>query len=73
MIKSKPFDKEPKSLPDLIDDYERALIIDALVNTSGNQSQAAKLLGITKRVIHYKVHKYGIDPRRFRLSSSWGT
>ncbi len=72
-MKSKLFDKEPKSLPDLIDDYERALIIDALVNTSGNQSQAAKLLGITKRVIHYKVHKYNIDPRRFRLNSSYGT
>lgn len=72
-MKSKPFEKEPKSLPDLIDDYERALIIDALVNTSGNQSRAAKLLGITKRVIHYKVHKYGIDPRRFRLNSPLGT
>lgn len=69
-MKFKPFAQEPKSLPDLIDDYERALIIDALVNTGGNQSKAAKLLGITKRVIHYKVHKYGIDPRRFRMNGS---
>jgi Nif-specific regulatory protein len=71
-MKFKPFAQEPKSLPDLIDDYERALIIDALVNTGGNQSKAAKLLGITKRVIHYKVHKYGIDPRRFRMNGSVG-
>jgi Nif-specific regulatory protein len=69
-MKLKPFAQEPKSLPDLIDDYERALIIDALVNTGGNQSKAARLLGITKRVIHYKVHKYGIDPKRFRMNGS---
>lgn len=70
-MKFKPTSQEPKSLPDLIDDYERALIIDALVNTGGNQSKAARLLGITKRVIHYKVHKYGIDPRRFRMNGTF--
>lgn len=72
-MKFKPTSQEPKSLPDLIDDYERALIIDALVNTGGNQSKAARLLGITKRVIHYKVHKYGIDPRRFRMNGTLGS
>jgi Nif-specific regulatory protein len=55
------------SLTSLMNAYERALIIDALVSTQGNQSQAAKLLGTSKRVIHYKIHKFGIDPRRFRM------
>jgi Nif-specific regulatory protein len=55
------------SLASLMNAYERALIIDALVSAQGNQSQAAKLLGTSKRVIHYKIHKYGIDPRRFRM------
>jgi len=55
------------SLASLMNAYERALIIDALVSAQGNQSQAAKLLGTSKRVIHYKIHKYGIDPRRFRI------
>ena len=55
------------SLASLMNAYERALIIDALVSTLGNQSQAAKLLGTSKRVIHYKIHKFGIDPRRFRM------
>jgi Nif-specific regulatory protein len=55
------------SLSSLMNAYERALIIDALVSAQGNQSQAAKLLGTSKRVIHYKIHKYGIDPRRFRM------
>jgi len=54
-------------LASLMNAYERALIIDALVSTLGNQSQAAKLLGTSKRVIHYKIHKYGIDPSRFRM------
>lgn len=54
-------------LASLMNAYERALIIDALVSTQGNQSQAAKLLGTSKRVIHYKIHKFGIDPRRFRM------
>ena len=57
------------SLASLMDAYERALIIDALVSTQGNQSQAAKLLGTSKRVSHYKIHKYGIDPRRFRIGT----
>ncbi|HNQ01179.1 MAG TPA: helix-turn-helix domain-containing protein [Syntrophales bacterium] len=57
------------SLASLMNAYERALIIDALVSTQGNQSQAAKLLGTSKRVIHYKIHKYGIDPRRFRMGN----
>jgi len=55
------------SLASLMNAYERALIIDALVSSQGNQSQAAKQLGTSKRVIHYKIHKYGIDPRRFRM------
>jgi Nif-specific regulatory protein len=59
--------KTVSSLASLMNAYERALIIDALVSTLGNQSQAAKRLGTSKRVIHYKIHKYGIDPRRFRM------
>ncbi len=55
------------SLASLMNAYERALIIDALVSSQGNQSQAAKLLGTSKRVIHDQIHKYGIDPRRFRM------
>ena len=61
--------RDVSSLTSLMNAYERALIIDALVSTQGNQSQAAKLLGTSKRVIHYKIHKFGIDPRRFRMGN----
>ncbi len=50
----------------LVSAFERDLITDALKDVRGNQSQAARLLGTTKRIIQYKVDKYGIDPRRFR-------
>jgi Nif-specific regulatory protein len=50
----------------LVGAFERDLITDALKDVRGNQSQAARLLGTTKRIIQYKVNKYGVDPRRFR-------
>lgn len=50
--------------------FERDLITDALKDVRGNQSQAARLLGTTKRIIQYKVEKYGIDPGRFRAKNS---
>lgn len=50
--------------------FERDLITDALKDARGNQSQAARLLGTTKRIIQYKVQKYGVDPRRFRAKAS---
>jgi len=50
--------------------FERDLITDALKDVRGNQSQAARLLGTTKRIIQYKVEKYGIDPRRFRVKQT---
>ncbi|NLI83654.1 MAG: sigma 54-interacting transcriptional regulator [Deltaproteobacteria bacterium] len=54
----------------LVSAFERELITDALKDVHGNQSQAARLLGTTKRIIQYKVEKYGIDPKRFRRASS---
>ncbi|HOV87711.1 MAG TPA: sigma 54-interacting transcriptional regulator [Syntrophobacteraceae bacterium] len=51
----------------LVGAFERDLITDALKDVRGNQSQAARLLGTTKRIMQYKVTKYGIDPRRFRV------
>jgi Nif-specific regulatory protein len=50
----------------ILEAQERALIIDALKETKGNQSQAARHLGTTKRIVQYKIHKLGIDTRQFR-------
>ena len=54
------------TLASLVNTYERSLIIDALKDARGNQSQAARILGTTKRIMQYKVQRYAIDPTRFR-------
>lgn len=58
--------KQHGKLASLVNSYERSLITDALKDARGNQSQAARMLGTTKRIIQYKVEKYEIDTRRFR-------
>jgi nitrogen regulation protein NR(I) len=42
---------------------ERELIIRALAETSGNQLQAAKLLGITRATLRKRIEKFGIERR----------
>jgi Nif-specific regulatory protein len=50
----------------LVAAYERELIVDALKDSRGNQTEAGKLLGTTKRIIQYKIAKYNIDYMRYR-------
>lgn len=50
----------------LVKSYEIELITDALKDSNGNQSKAAKLLGTTKRVIQYKIEQYNVDYKRFK-------
>ncbi|WP_288608876.1 sigma-54 interaction domain-containing protein [Victivallis lenta] len=46
----------------LVDSYERELIVEALKRNSGNMSAAARDLGLSPRVIHYKIGRLGITP-----------
>jgi DNA-binding NtrC family response regulator len=44
---------------------ERDAILDALQKTGGNQSRAAKLLGMTRRLLITRIEQYGIKrPRK---------
>jgi len=65
-----PQRKNRGTLTVLVDSYERTLINNVLKETLGNQSRAARILGTTKRVIQYKVQKYGIDPKLFNPGQS---
>ncbi|MGC9323370.1 MAG: sigma 54-interacting transcriptional regulator [Desulfomonilia bacterium] len=65
-----PEKKRQGKLASLVNTYERSLIIDALKDAKGNQSQAARLLGTTKRIVQYKIEKYGLDTRRFKPKKS---
>jgi two-component system NtrC family response regulator len=48
------------TLNDQVEALEKKLIYDALSQSGGNQTVAAKLLGLTERNIRYKILKYGI-------------
>lgn len=43
-----------------VENLEKRLIRDVLARTGGSQRQSAKILGITERVLGYKVKKYGL-------------
>jgi DNA-binding NtrC family response regulator len=64
------FSSRPKSItpnddtPKLVD-LEKNTILEALEKTHWIQKDAAKLLGVSKRVIHYKIQKYGIKHPRW--------
>ncbi len=46
---------------DTLDETERKLIVGALEKTQGNQSQAAKLLGISRDTLRYRLKKFEIQ------------
>ena len=50
----------------MVKSYERELIVDALKNNRGNVAAAAKYLGMTQRIIHYKISNTGIDAKSFK-------
>ena len=50
----------------LIAAYERELLVEALKNTRGNMSKAARLLGTTTRVFSYRLQRLEIDPKKYR-------
>jgi DNA-binding NtrC family response regulator len=49
-----------------LEDTEKNAIIRALKQAGGVQKEAAKLLGISRRAIHYKIKKYEIDSSGIR-------
>lgn len=62
MILALSIDRKDKmgSLKDKIQEIEKREILDALTECSWVMSRAAKKLGITERMIGYKIRKYGI-------------
>ena len=49
------------ALAQFLDAAERALLVESLRRTQGNQTQAARLLGIPRPTLHAKLRKYGLD------------
>lgn len=59
-------DRTQKNLDQILASFEHNIIENTLRDTRGNQSRAARQLGITKRKIQYKIRKYGIDCKAFK-------
>jgi two-component system response regulator HydG len=48
------------SLPEILDDLERQLILKAYAKAKGVKTETARLLGIKTSALYYKLEKYGI-------------
>ncbi len=40
---------------------ERGLVVQALGQTKGNKSRAARLLGLSRAQLYWRLEKYGLD------------
>ncbi len=49
-------------LPESVANLEKQVIAQALQKTAGNQKKASEILGITQRMLGYKLKTYGIKP-----------
>jgi two-component system, NtrC family, response regulator HydG len=49
------------SLPEILDDLERQLILKAYQKAEGVKTETARLLGIKTSALYYKLDKYGIS------------
>jgi two-component system, NtrC family, response regulator HydG len=49
------------SLPEILEDLERQLILKAYQRASGVKTETAKLLGVKTSALYYKLEKYGIS------------
>ncbi len=57
----------PLSLATAVEQFEREMIVEALKKHNGNQTRAAKSLETSLRIINYKIHSYGIEPKHFKV------
>jgi DNA-binding protein Fis len=45
-------------------DAERTMLVSALVKTGWNQTRAARLLGVTRDTLRYKMKKFNLKEER---------
>jgi len=53
-------DKKDRTLKESIDALEVEIISNALSKTDNNQTKAAEIIGISERMLRYKIKKYGL-------------
>lgn len=55
----------PPNFVDAVAQFEQQLLKLALRKAKGNIVEVSRLLSTSYRIIHYKITKYGIDPKRW--------
>jgi len=60
-----PFNENSKKilsgpLRDSVEELEKQLIVESMEKTQDNQTKAAEILGISERMLRYKLKKYGL-------------
>lgn len=54
------------SLIEQVESFEKALIEQELRLQRGHASLVSQVLGVPRKTLYDKIHKYGIEPKRFR-------
>ena len=59
-----PATPSPRGLKELVEEYERALILKALADSGGHQRRAARALGVLPTTLNEKMRRLRIRPAR---------
>lgn len=59
-VENQPLNNRDETLADLIEDYEKKIILQTLRKLHGNKTLTAKTLGVSVRNLYYKLEKFGI-------------
>ena len=62
-----PFELPPEGVN--LEEVERDLIRQALTLAQGNKAQAARLLGLSRHTLLYRLEKYGLEDQRPRRTA----
>jgi transcriptional regulator with GAF, ATPase, and Fis domain len=61
---------ESKNFFEVVEDYERKLIGEALAQCDGNQARAARMLGLKPTTLSSQIQRLRIDVAQYRRSSA---
>ena len=56
----------PRGLPQQVEPFERAVIVEALRRHQGDQPATATALGIARQTLHDKLRKLGVAAEEFK-------
>lgn len=69
LFSSNSYSQKKRELISLnLKELEKAAIIQALEKANWKQKDAAKLLGVSPRVLNYRIYQYGIKNQKWRVN-----